>query len=276
MTLVVLGSVKGAPGTTTAALALALAWPLAAGQRALVVDADPAGADLASGFLQGAAPVGGGLAAVAASREDTASAVVAGSVALDGSGSRLLLTGAAAPRHREAGAAWARLRDLSGADWVVLVDVGRVDADEVQQMGMSSDALLLVSGSSLRAAAAVRPVAAALHADEGERRAATGSLVRLLVVGDRRPYPVDELAASVGLAALPSLAWDPRASAVLSDGTRGSARFARTALMRSAAATARALSDEIRATQARRANSAATAAPGAHVDGHAAGLGVRP
>ena len=272
MTLVVLGSVKGAPGTTTAALALAFAWPLAAGQRVLVVDADPAGADLASGFLQGAAPAGGGLAAAAASREDVATVVVAGSVALDGTGARLLLTGAAATRHRGAGPMWARLRELPRAGWVVLVDAGRVTADDAQQMVTSADAVLLVSGSSLRAAAAARPIATTLHPGDDAARGGMAA-VRLLVVGERRPYRVDELASSLGMPALPPLAWDPRAASVLSDGARASGRCARTALMRSAAATARALYDELTRTQA--SPESAGAAPVAQVNGNATGLGAR-
>lgn len=272
MTLVVLGSVKGAPGATTAALALAFAWPLAAGQRVLVVDADPAGADIASGFLQGAAPAGGGLATVAVTREDVATVVLAGSVALDVTGSRLLLTGPATTRHHGAGPVWARLRELAGAEWVVLVDAGRVAADDAQQMVTSADAVLLVSGSSLRAAAAARLVATALGPDDAAARGGV-AVVRLLVVGERRPYPVDELASSLGLEALPPLAWDPRAASVLSDGARSSRRFARTALMRSAAATARALSDRLtRPASQENTRAAPLVAP---VNGHSTGLGVR-
>lgn len=48
MALVAMTSVKGAPGVTTAALALASAWPVH--RRALLVEADPAGGDIAARF----------------------------------------------------------------------------------------------------------------------------------------------------------------------------------------------------------------------------------
>jgi MinD-like ATPase involved in chromosome partitioning or flagellar assembly len=46
MSVIALASAKGAPGVTTAAVALGAVWP----RRALVVEADPAGGDLAARF----------------------------------------------------------------------------------------------------------------------------------------------------------------------------------------------------------------------------------
>ena len=46
MSVVTLASIKGSPGVTTAALALAAAWP--AGRKVLLVEADPFGGDLAA------------------------------------------------------------------------------------------------------------------------------------------------------------------------------------------------------------------------------------
>lgn len=59
--LVVVGSVKGAPGVTTACMALAVAWP--AGWQPVVVEADPSGGDLAAGFSLAGEP---GLVSLAA------------------------------------------------------------------------------------------------------------------------------------------------------------------------------------------------------------------
>ena len=76
------------------ALALALAWPLNGGS-VLLVDADPAGADIAAGYLQGATGPGAGAGAVATARGDLLDAVHGSAVALDATGSRLLLAGPA-------------------------------------------------------------------------------------------------------------------------------------------------------------------------------------
>jgi hypothetical protein len=94
MTVIAVCSAKGAPGATTTALALALAWPLNAGS-VLLVDADPAGADLASGYLQGATGPSAGAGAVATARGDLLDAVHGSAFALDATGSRLLLAGPA-------------------------------------------------------------------------------------------------------------------------------------------------------------------------------------
>src|SRR5271170_6764721 len=48
---------KAAPGATTSTWALALAWP----RPVLVVDADPAGGDMASGLLLGRTSLAGGV-----------------------------------------------------------------------------------------------------------------------------------------------------------------------------------------------------------------------
>jgi hypothetical protein len=242
MTVIAVCSAKGAPGTTTAALALTLAWPLH-GDRVLLVDADTAGADLASGYLQGAPGPGAGAGAVATARGDLLDAVHSSAVALDSSGSRLLLTGPAPfpPARPGAPPAWSRLRELGtggGADRTVLVDVGRLPAGAGADPALlaAADLVVLATGSSLRAVAAARPAATVLRAAEPAH--ASQPRAWLLVVGERRPYPADEVGASLGLPLLGSLAWDPRAAAVLSDGAPAGRWFARTALMRSAAAVA--------------------------------------
>jgi Flp pilus assembly CpaE family ATPase len=245
MTVIAVCSAKGAPGATTTALALALAWPLNGGS-VLLVDADPSGADLASGYLQGATGPGAGAGAVALARGDLLDAVHGSAVALDATGSRLLLTGPAPfpPTRPGATPAWSRLRDLDstgGECWTVLVDVGRLPAGADASLLAAADLVVLVTGSSLRAVAAARPAATVLRTAEPAGSASPRGW--LLVVGERRPYPADEVASSVGLPLLGSMAWDPRAAAVLSDGAPAGRWFARTALMRSATAVAARLRD---------------------------------
>jgi Flp pilus assembly CpaE family ATPase len=238
MTVIAVCSAKGAPGATTSALALALAWPLNAGA-VLLVDADPAGADLASGYLHGATGPGAGAGAVATARGDLLDAIHGSAVALDTTGSRLLLAGPAPfpPTRPGAAPAWSRLRELDSSgeeSWTVLVDVGRLPAGADASLLAAADLVVLVTGSSLRAVAAARPAAAVLRTAEPAGSASPRGW--LLVVGERRPYPADEVSSSLGLSLVGSLAWDPRAAAVLSDGAPAGRWFARTALMRSAAA----------------------------------------
>jgi Flp pilus assembly CpaE family ATPase len=238
MTMIAVCSAKGAPGATTTALALALTWPLNGGS-VLLVDADPAGADLASGYLQGATGPGAGAGAVATARSDLLDAVHGSAVALDANGSRLLLAGPARfpPTRPGATPAWSRLRELDSTgeeSWTVLVDVGRLPAGADASLLAAADLVVLVTGSSLRAVAAARPAATVLRTAEPAHSSSPRGW--LLVVGERRPYPADEVASSLGLPLLGSLAWDPRAAVVLSDGASAGRWFARTPLMRSVAA----------------------------------------
>jgi len=242
MTLIVLCSAKGSPGVTTTALALGLTWPVGTGGRVLVVDADPAGADIASGYLQAAA--GPGLIGVATNRSaNVVDAVAENAVALDASRTRLVVPGSPGS-WRGLAPVWSRLRHLADARsdeaWDVIVDAGRANATVAAPVLERADLVVLVVGSSLRAVAAARPFAARLRETRTAGQLRPDSTV-LLVVGERRPYPASEVATAVGLRALACIAWDPGAAAVLSDGARPSGRFTRSALIRSAAATAREL-----------------------------------
>ena len=69
MALIGFTSAKGSPGVTTSALALTLCWHHATGRTALLVEADPAGGDIAAGYLRGSAAAHDGHAAVAAARD---------------------------------------------------------------------------------------------------------------------------------------------------------------------------------------------------------------
>lgn len=240
MTQFLLCSAKGAPGVTTAMLALAHAWPLTPDRRVLAVEADPAGGDAAAGFLRGSIGKEVGLAAVAADRtHPVVDAVIGHALALDESGRRLLLPGPWSVSHAalivQLLAALTQVASNPEVD--VLVDAGRLDPTSIAQT--DADVVLLVTRSSLRAVAAARPLARVL-AQRGDGRD-DGRRVAAVVVGERQPYPADEVAAALGIRLAGSLAWDPGNAAVLSDGAAMSRRFPRSALMRSASALARAL-----------------------------------
>lgn len=138
--LVGICSVKGAPGVTTAALALAARWPVG---DPLVIEADPAGGDVAARHRLPAAPGLVSLAAVAR-RQSNAELLAEHSQQLPG-GLRVIPGPVAAEQARAAlGVLTTRgVRAMRAAaspqDAAVLVDVGRLDT--------SSPALPLVRGA---------------------------------------------------------------------------------------------------------------------------------
>lgn len=133
MSLIAMCSATGAPGVTTAALALGWVWPATRpGHRALVVDADVAGSGILPGFLRAGVPAGGGVLALAGIRTFIdPGAVLEHVVALDASESRLVLTGITEPSQaRVLGHVWSGLAnaatDLGAAGIDVIVDLGRL------------------------------------------------------------------------------------------------------------------------------------------------------
>lgn len=247
MTVVALTSAKGSPGVTTTSLALAWVWPeVAPARRVIVVDADMAGGDIASGYLRGAVSSTDGLLGLAGDRSgNRAAAIWDHVIALDDEGTRLLLTGIGEPNQARAiSVVWSTLATVfaqlgdedSPVD--VILDLGRLGSlHEATVLRERADIVLLVMRSSLTSTASARSAGRRLLAERG---AADGDPVSLgcLLVGERQPYPAAEIADAVGLPVTASLAWDPTAASVLSAGSPAGWRFARSPLLRSARATA--------------------------------------
>lgn len=243
MALIVLCSAKGSPGVTTTALALAYAWPLAGDDHVVIVEADPVGGDVSSGFLRGTVGPDVGVAALAAARNQPFDvALISESLALDGTGRRLVLPGLSGTvQGSRLDALWSTLVELANAsrDIHVIADVGRLVPGAPHPLVAGADAVLLVTTSSLRAVASARPIVRRLT--ETSAGQATARRVLAVVVGERRPYPADEVTDSLGVDLAGTIAWDPGTAAVLSDGEPMSRRFARSALVRSVAVVARSL-----------------------------------
>lgn len=133
-------SVKGSPGVTTGVLAMAARWPVG---DPIVIEADPAGGDLAARFRLPPTP---GLVsfAAAARRQSTADLLVEHCQRLPG-GLRAVIGPVAAEQARSALSVLttrgvpALRAAASSPDSVLLVDVGRLDS--------SSPALPLVRGA---------------------------------------------------------------------------------------------------------------------------------
>ncbi len=216
--LVACVSVKGAPGVTTTALAMAAAWPVEAdtGVRPVVVEADAAGGDLGARLGRSHVP---GLLDVAAAANRAQPGSVLGAAQELPFGVRAVLAPAAAVQCQESARLLARDggRILRGGPLdrgTVLVDAGRV-ADVRRGLVALADVVVLVAGAGVDALAhvfAVREVFAHL-----------GDRVVLGVVGPSH-YSPGEIASTVGVSSVVAVPWEPRSAAVFSGGACGRLR----------------------------------------------------
>ncbi len=224
MSLVVLASAKHSPGVTTAALALAATWP--SPRRALVLEWDPAGGDLAA--QQGLALDPGLTSLAAASRHGLNPTTMASHVqrlaigvdALIAPASNDQAQGALSVLSDRLGPA---LVDLDGMD--ALADCGRLDlrAPVTTLLGRADLVLLLARPTVV----GVEHVRGRLQALQGVARE-----MAVVLVGDR-PYGAREVAACLGCEVVGTLVHDPKGAEALNTGaTMHSLR--RSPLLRSA------------------------------------------
>jgi hypothetical protein len=195
--LIAVGSVKGSPGATTLAVALAALWP---GRQAVVVEADCAGGDLGARCWLPDAP---GLASLATAAR-TGTVTLADHIARLPCGADVVL----APAGRQAATvAVGLLAEAATRMWAsgrhIILDVGRLDPGSPSAAILeAADILLLATGgddgSLLRLAEAGLPAVPAC----------------LVLVGGSS-HPVSEVAAAVGLPVSAVLPWDERAVQVL-------------------------------------------------------------
>jgi hypothetical protein len=265
MAVVAISGGPGAPGATTTALALLLAWPLAEGRRAVLLECDPDGGAVLAGALEGRLDAGYGLRhlAVADRRGRLAETLWEQLVDLstDGAGNRLLLPGLTDPAQAPGLAyTWeplvAACHDLDAAGCDVIVDLGRNGAHGPSApLARRADAVLVTVRTTLRGLSAARPRVAALAGDLDAN--GTGSDALGLILVHEGPYAAAEVGRALGAPVLGLLPYEPRSARVLSDGgDSGDRRFVRSALMRAVRSTA----DEVRLLTGRRRLRLGTAA----------------
>lgn len=237
MALIVVASVKGSPGVSTAVTALAASWP--GPQWTPIVEMDPAGGDLGVRF---GLPPGAGLVELASAvRRGPQPDVLAGACQRIGG---LGVDVVAAPPDPErasaaitvvASAGAALLR--GGPGTVVLADVGRLDD--------SSPAWPLVSASDLLLVCAQPTVESLSHVDSRLRTFRDrlgGNRVGLLLVGEG-PYGSAEIGDALGTAVLGHLPFDRRALRILNGGSGSGRGWERTALGKAATVAAQQIAD---------------------------------
>ncbi|WP_414504757.1 MinD/ParA family ATP-binding protein [Streptomyces sp. NEAU-L66] len=208
--LVVVGSVTGAPGVTTTALALAAAWPQEAdgGVRPVVVEADGSGGDLMMRFGLPSAP---SLLDVAAAAGKPQPGSLLGAVGELPFGVRVVV---AVPGRRPCTEAVRLLateggrRVLLGAQdeqGTVLLDAGRL-GDDVEPLLRAADHVVLVTRGGAEPLTHVSTYGLDAEAFAGR--------LTLAIVGPC-PYPKDEIAASLGMDRVVFLPWDAKAVAAM-------------------------------------------------------------
>lgn len=236
--LIALLGAKGAPGATTAALALGRGWP----RQVVVADCDPAGGDMIPGMLAGRAGLDRGLLSFATAtrhaRGPAGEELMRHLLLLPETPGMLLLPGL--QNAREEGsidtAAWRRLssslrslgdpEDSAGYD--AICDCGRLSARTPWPLAADADLVLLVVRPTVRSCLAARQFLPTVRGMLGDL-----DRVRLLVTG-HGSYPAREVADALGLPAGIELPDDPKAAEVLSDGEPAGRGFDRSQLMRAA------------------------------------------
>ncbi|MEV6523194.1 hypothetical protein AB0M43_14685 [Longispora sp. NPDC051575] len=200
-----IGSLKGSPGATTIAVGLAAQWP---GEPAVLLEADPAGGDLAARFGGSVEP---GLTTLAAAGRSGARAVLA-------EHTQLLPVGVSAVLAPPGDAAAAAVGALAASGRAVLaghpavVDLGRVSQGGAgMALAAASDRMLLVIRPTMEEQA---QLAARLpwlvHATSGR--------VSLVLTGGG-PYSARQITDAYGLPVAAHLAWHPTTAGILSGRT---------------------------------------------------------
>lgn len=220
MAIITLASASGAPGTTTAAIALSIAWH----RPVLLMEADPAGVSaIAAGWFKGNPPHNRGLVnlAVAHRHGDLATALRENTFGLD-QFPVTVLPGVRSPAQATSvHALWVPLvpilQDLDHNGMDVIIDAGRlIGCASPWPLVRASDAVLLTSRTNVPALAAARVWGAQL-AGEFETLG-IGDHLALLLVGEGRPFTAKEMKRHTGLSTVASLAWDPVNAERISDG----------------------------------------------------------
>jgi hypothetical protein len=229
VTLIALASVKGSPGVTTAATALAASWP--EGRRVLLVEADPFGGDLAPRY--GVAPTGGLSSLFAAARRTLQPEDVWDHVDHLPGGLPVLFGLGGMHQAVANEKAWPVVADVLGAlDADVVIDVGRLLPNlggGVREVLARADALVVLCPSALEAIVHLREALPSLTAELRGRS--------LLVVPTGAPqFSAVDIGRTLAVEVLPPAPDDPGAAAALAN-RRSVKRLERARLLRWAADT---------------------------------------
>jgi hypothetical protein len=237
MTVVVFGSVKGAPGVTTLATLTAATWP--GRRRVMVVECDPSGGDLAVRF--GLSSRRGWSSFATSSRRTGSAPDVAPHLQQLPGGVDVLVGG----RNPEGGDSVSTTKALlssaasdAGGPWDLLVDVGRVvpAASLPGSWWDHCDAATFVLRSDVASVLKIRDAAPELLARCEDRAG--------LVVISTGDYSSAEIERFTGIPVIGEIPHDPASAGVVAGGRGSARRLSRSLLVASAARLAATLSKE--------------------------------
>ncbi|MGG8410357.1 hypothetical protein ACM614_29280 [Streptomyces sp. 12297] len=238
MAVVAIAGGLGAPGATTAAMALLMTWHLSEGRRVILAEADPDGGAILPGALQGTLGNSHGLRnlAVAGRQGQLGEAFWRQLVDVtdDETRDRLVLPGIYDPAHASAlEPVWKPLASLfagieqHGHD--VLVDLGRRGATGPSAvLAQRADAVVLVARNTLRGLQSAQVRLRALQ------EVVDGAADVAVLLVDSGPYAKEEVRKRFEVPVVAVLPWRPKEAAVLSDGAEPPRRFESGELMRAA------------------------------------------
>ncbi|MFI6581556.1 hypothetical protein [Embleya sp. NPDC050493] len=250
MTVVAVTGGAGAPGATSTALALLLTWPLPAGRRVILIEADPDGGSILAGALQGRVSAEYGLhqLGVAHRQGNLVDAFFRQLVDLsDGRRERLLLPGLVDPTQASGLAyTWDPISQLAaglGNQQIphdVIIDLGRRGTTGASAIAARrADLVLPVVRGTLPSLAQAQPRLVSLRNDLDTH--GTGSDSIALVVIEEGRYARQEIGKHLEAPVLGLLPFDPERARVLSAGEGDTGkRFLRSKFMRAARTTAEA------------------------------------
>lgn len=254
MSLISIGTVVGAPGATTFAVALALHWS----RPVLLLEADTSKASsILPGYLRGQVDHSLGLTALSIAHQRNAlnpDALLAQTIEL--ADETMFVAGF---RNQAAGLGatmfWSNLastvRSLEGAGIDCIVDLGRIAPDDARTSILrASDSVLIVARPLLPDVAALNYRLPELHDIVGAV-GGTDFLDLVLIDSDIDTYSAREVSNAVQTVVLGTMSHDPRSAAVYSLGAQKPQRFERSAYERTLRSTAATLEEKLRQRQDR-------------------------
>ena len=206
--IVVVASIKGAPGVTTTATALATAWP--EDRRVLLVEADPFGGDLAAWF--GVAPTTGLWSLLAAGRRGLEADAVWEHAATLPTGLPVLYGLASADQAVANEAAWPAVAEaLAALEADVVIDAGRLlphFAGGIRPLLSLAEVFMVLCPPTL---------AGIVHLKTSLPSLAAASSVGQLIVQPtaEKGFSSDEIASTLTIEVAPPIPRDPKGASAL-------------------------------------------------------------
>jgi hypothetical protein len=227
VTVVALASVKGSPGVTTAATAIAASWPV--GRKVLLVEADPFGGDLAPRY---GSAVTGGLASLSAAARRTLTPEAVWEHTGELPGGLPVLFGLTNVNQAVANEnAWPAIASaLAGLDADVVIDAGRLlpsFGGGIRHLLAGADTVAILFAPTLESIVHLRDMLPSLAAEVRDRR--------LVVVPTATAgYSAAEIGGTLSVGVGPAMPDDPHAAEALAN-RRSVRHLERTRLLRWAA-----------------------------------------